>query len=89
MKSMRHIVVSLAIALGLTLVSLAASADLPPPDSCGKLGEACSTAPPDYKSPGVCTLQRCGHATPSGQVTYDCNRCAPKPKDETKNKPKK
>jgi hypothetical protein len=85
---MRH-VLSLAIVIGLTLVPFAASADIAPPDSCGKVGEACTTAPPDYASPGICTKQRCGRATPNGPIEFDCNRCAPKPANKAKDKPKK
>jgi hypothetical protein len=85
---MRRLVIGLA--LGLTLAPLAASADIPPPDSCRVAGEPCSTAPPDFKSPGVCTQQRCAHDTPDGKTYYsDCNRCDPRPQGKSGTKPKK
>ena len=63
----------------LLLAPVAARADVPPPDVCGKPGDACTTAPPDYKSPGVCVKQKCSRAVASGTtIEYDCNRCAPK-----------
>lgn len=61
----------------LALSSASASADVPPPDQCNTAGEACSTAPPDYKSPGTCTAKKCQKALPDGSVEYDCNLCVP------------
>jgi hypothetical protein len=87
---MRQIVLFIGLALGVTLAPLAASADIPPPDSCRVDGDACATAPPDFKSPGVCTKSRCAHDTPDGTTYYsDCNRCDPRPKAKTESKPKK
>jgi hypothetical protein len=68
-------ILALVIALA---APLPAFADIPPPDACNRTGDACSTAPPDYKSPGICVKQKCLRATPNGTVEYDCNRCQPK-----------
>jgi len=71
---MRKLIVALVLALPLT-----ALADIAPPDTCAKPGDACTTAPPDYKSAGVCVKRKCTRATPRGTVEYDCNRCEAKP----------
>ena len=62
-------------ALLVALVAAPAVADIPPPDSCGREGEACDNAP----GPGVCRKARCGRATPEGSIDYDCLRCRPAP----------
>jgi hypothetical protein len=74
----------LVLTLGLLVTPFSAGADVPPPDTCGTPGGACSSAPPDYKSPGVCTKQRCSRPSPKGNIEYDCNRCVPKAKPKPK-----
>ena len=61
-------------ALLVALVAAPAIADIPPPDACGREGEACDNAP----GPGVCRKARCGRATPEGSIDYDCLRCRPR-----------
>lgn len=62
--------------LGLSSTALG---DVPPPDTCQTVGESCSNAEPDYKSPGVCTSQTCSKPVPGGDgpYTYPCLRCLP------------
>jgi hypothetical protein len=86
---MRPIALALALALGFLCAPIAASADVPPPSACDVVDKPCNTAPPDYRSPGVCKKDRCSRATPSGVVSYDCNLCASVPRDKPKDKPKK
>jgi hypothetical protein len=87
---MRRLALSLTAALGLTLASLAASANAPPePGWCGAVGDTCYGAPPDGKSVGICAKQRCSRPTPNGPMEYDCIKCMPIPKDMLKDKPKK
>ena len=62
-------------ALALCLAPVAAQADIAPPDSCGEVGAACTSAPPDYRSPGICTKKTCSRATPNGTHEYECRRC--------------
>lgn len=53
-----------------------ARADVAPLNECSKAGEDCETAPPDYKSAGVCTKSACSRRQPSGEtVSYECNLC--------------
>ncbi|HVU00973.1 MAG TPA: MYXO-CTERM sorting domain-containing protein [Polyangiaceae bacterium] len=66
---------SLALALGALSPSLA-RADVPPPDSCTKVGESCNTAGDKYDQPGTCQASKCQRGSPDGSVTtYDCDRC--------------
>ena len=65
----------------LCLAPEAALADIPPPDSCSSVGEACQNAVDGGAAglPGTCQASQCTRATPAGPVTYACNRCAPSP----------
>ncbi|MCE7894432.1 MAG: hypothetical protein DYH12_32820, partial [Sorangiineae bacterium PRO1] len=75
---LRRPLISAAFLFGaLALSATSASADVPPPDQCNTAGDACNTAPPDYKSPGTCTAKKCQKALPDGSVEYDCNLCVP------------
>lgn len=61
-----------------TTLATSAAADVPPPNDCTTPGQACDNAPPDYKSPGVCTKTTCQKAypPPDGSIV-DCNLCLP------------
>ncbi|MBP6831562.1 MAG: hypothetical protein KA978_12325 [Deltaproteobacteria bacterium] len=65
----------------LCLSPMAARADVPPPDSCSTVGQACQNAVDGGATglPGTCQATQCTRATPAGPVTYACNRCAPGP----------
>lgn len=52
-----------------------ALADVPPPNQCNSAGASCDNAPPDYKSPGVCTASKCQKALQDGSIEYDCTLC--------------
>ena len=54
----------------------AAWGDVPPPNDCTTPGQACNNAPPDYKSPGICTATECPKAfpPPDGSIV-PCNLC--------------
>ncbi len=66
------------IAVALVLAPALAHADVPPPDECGKPDTECSTAPPDYASPGICKASTCSRRSPDGENTqYVCNVCVP------------
>jgi MYXO-CTERM domain-containing protein len=69
----RHLLATLLLALS---VSTPALADVPPPDFCSEPGKSCSTAPPDYASPGVCETKKCSKPFPQ-PTEYDCNLCVP------------
>ncbi len=62
----------------LCLSPVAVRADVPPPDSCNAVGQACQNAVDGGATglPGVCQASQCTRATPTGPVTYACNRCA-------------
>ncbi len=59
------------------LAATPASADVPPPNDCNTPGGGCSTAPPDYQSPGTCTSTTCSKAGPDGGFDVPCNLCLP------------
>lgn len=65
----------------LCLCPVAAGADVPPPDSCSTVGQACQNAVDGGATglPGTCQASQCTRATPAGPMTYDCNRCVPGP----------
>ena len=62
----------------LCLAPMAVSADVPPPDSCNAVGQACQNAVDGGATglPGTCQASQCTRMTPTGPVTYACNRCA-------------
>lgn len=72
------LVTALAVAT-FSFASTSARADVPPQDSCQTAGSSCTTAPPDYKSPGICTATKCTKQIgPDGSpYEYDCNLCKP------------
>jgi hypothetical protein len=75
---MKRALASLLV-LGSVFFGSVASADVPPPDICGKAGEACKNAGETYNQPGFCTPTKCRRLVPgeSGLKPYewDCNKC--------------
>jgi len=72
---MIHSVLSLVVVALFLTVSPLARADVPPPDSCTTVGQACNSAGPTYDQPGTCVTSTCRRATPDGPVEYECARC--------------
>jgi hypothetical protein len=70
---------ALLITLGALCLTPAARADVPPPDSCSTVGQACTNAVDGGASglSGTCQAAQCTRTTPAGPVTYACNRCIP------------
>jgi len=54
-----------------------ASADVPPLNECSPAGADCENAPPDYKSPGICTKSGCSKKNyVTGETSsFACNLC--------------
>ena len=70
----------LAFALAAMVFSFrGAHADIPPPDSCGTIGEACQNGVDGgaTRLSGTCQASQCTRTTPAGPITYACNRCIP------------
>ncbi|MBK7582082.1 MAG: PEP-CTERM sorting domain-containing protein [Myxococcales bacterium] len=75
---LRHTLFAISLSLGaLTFQASSAHADVPPPNGCNTPGASCTTAPPDYKSPGTCVTSKCQKALPDGSIEYDCSLCVP------------
>lgn len=66
-----------ALVLALLLTPAGALADVPPPNACSDIGSDCATAPPDYKTAGVCTKTTCSEPAFKGGGSHDCNLCLP------------
>lgn len=75
---MKRAVASLLVVASM-LLSAVASADVPPPDVCGKPGDVCKNAPPTYDQPGFCAPSKCRRLVPGDgglkPSEWDCNKC--------------
>lgn len=73
---MRTFLSFLLVLTTLLVASPPARADIPPPDACTALGASCNNAGPNADQPGTCQASTCQRATPSGSMSYPCNRCS-------------
>jgi MYXO-CTERM domain-containing protein len=71
----RSVKLGLAFAFATSWLAPPAHADIPPPDTCDEVGEACLNAGPAFDEPGTCFTRTCTKGPPGQQVTYECLRC--------------